>query len=407
MKFKIILLLSILTINTFSQTKFLKGYFINNNDQKTECLIKNVDWRNNPTEFEYKFNENETSKINTINDVKEFCINENVKYIRQIVDIDISSDNIQNYSTQREPIFKNQKVFLKVLVEGTNNLYLYDAEYAPRLFFSNKNVPIQQLIYKNFYESSENTTNSLTNSDYKKQLYINVKCPTDNSSVLNNLEYNTSDLIKYFLKVNNCQGDTTTKAVSIDKKTKINFKAVISLNNSSLNLNSKYGLLSGKYELNKVSNFGFGFEIEFLLPFNNYSWSSFIQPAYNNYNAEKDIIVHNDIFVYNYSTKSTFKYIQIPIGIRKYLFLNSNSKLFFDLIYNQIFPNYSSKVEVNGLEFLDFSNIRQNFAFDIGIQYKKFNLDFRYYTKLELDTSDSGNSYKFSNTSINFKYLLF
>jgi len=42
----------------FSQIHFEKAYFINNNDLKTECLIRNVDWRNSPTTFEYKTDAN-------------------------------------------------------------------------------------------------------------------------------------------------------------------------------------------------------------------------------------------------------------------------------------------------------------------------------------------------------------
>ena len=40
-----------------AQTKFEKGYFVDNSGQRTEVLIKNLDWKNNPTEFEFKKNE--------------------------------------------------------------------------------------------------------------------------------------------------------------------------------------------------------------------------------------------------------------------------------------------------------------------------------------------------------------
>lgn len=35
--------------NCFSQVTFENGYFIGENTEKTEALIKNVDWKNNPT----------------------------------------------------------------------------------------------------------------------------------------------------------------------------------------------------------------------------------------------------------------------------------------------------------------------------------------------------------------------
>lgn len=54
---KQILVLALITISQFdsyAQIIFENGYFINELNQKVECFIKNIEWRNNPTEFEYK-----------------------------------------------------------------------------------------------------------------------------------------------------------------------------------------------------------------------------------------------------------------------------------------------------------------------------------------------------------------
>ena len=40
----IILSIIITSINCYSQIKFEKGFYIDNDGQKTECLIKNIDW---------------------------------------------------------------------------------------------------------------------------------------------------------------------------------------------------------------------------------------------------------------------------------------------------------------------------------------------------------------------------
>ena len=42
---------------SFSQITYQPGYFINNSGSKTECLIKNVAWKDNPVEFDYKLSE--------------------------------------------------------------------------------------------------------------------------------------------------------------------------------------------------------------------------------------------------------------------------------------------------------------------------------------------------------------
>ena len=75
------LLITILSFNCYSQISFEKGYYIDNSNQKTNCLIKNIDWKNNPTQFEYKLSENSESKKKTIESIKEFGINNISKYI--------------------------------------------------------------------------------------------------------------------------------------------------------------------------------------------------------------------------------------------------------------------------------------------------------------------------------------
>lgn len=119
------LLITISTLNSYSQVSFEKGYYIDNTNQKINCLIKNVDWKNNPTEFEYKLAENSEPKKTTIKTIKEFGIDNISKYVRSTVNIDRSSESINNLSNDKNPIFKEEELFLKVLVEGKATLYQY------------------------------------------------------------------------------------------------------------------------------------------------------------------------------------------------------------------------------------------------------------------------------------------
>lgn len=77
----VFILTAILSLNCYSQISFEKGYFVDNNNQKTTCLIKNIDWANNPTEFEYKLSKNNETKKLTIKLVKEFGVNNTSKYL--------------------------------------------------------------------------------------------------------------------------------------------------------------------------------------------------------------------------------------------------------------------------------------------------------------------------------------
>ena len=77
MKKQLLFLLTIiLSFNCYSQISFEKGYYINNSYQKTNCLIKNIDWKNNPT--------------------------------------DRSSEIMDDLNNDKNPTFKEEKLFLKV-----------------------------------------------------------------------------------------------------------------------------------------------------------------------------------------------------------------------------------------------------------------------------------------------------
>lgn len=59
MKKQIITILAIFLANlVFSQKLYVQGYFVNNNGEKTECLIDNKDWESSPNEIYYKLTEN-------------------------------------------------------------------------------------------------------------------------------------------------------------------------------------------------------------------------------------------------------------------------------------------------------------------------------------------------------------
>lgn len=84
-------LIFILSFNIYAQIKFEKGYFIDNNNFKTECLIQNLDWLNNPAKINYKLNESSEASEQSINTIKEFSVN-TTKYIRFSLNIDKSSE---------------------------------------------------------------------------------------------------------------------------------------------------------------------------------------------------------------------------------------------------------------------------------------------------------------------------
>lgn len=130
--------------HAFSQIAFENGYFINDEGQRIDCLIKNIDWRSNPTKFEYRMSADAPTQEASIATVKEFGINGDSKYVRATVEIDRSPRDIQNMSSKKEPQFLTEQLFLKVLIEGAATLYQYTEADLVRYFYKVKDSGIQQ-----------------------------------------------------------------------------------------------------------------------------------------------------------------------------------------------------------------------------------------------------------------------
>lgn len=209
------LLTAILSSSCYSQIAFEKGYYIDNTNQKTNCLIKNIDWKNNPTEFEYKISENSESEKTTIKSIKEFGIDTISKYIRTTVNIDRSSENINSLSTDKNPLFQEEELFLKVLVEGKSNLYEYVDGSLKRYFYNKADSTIEQLIFKS-YLTPENDI--AKNNRFRQQLWVDLKCPNFTDIEIENIKYKKNDLVRFFTEYSECYNEKLINFSTNQKK---------------------------------------------------------------------------------------------------------------------------------------------------------------------------------------------
>jgi hypothetical protein len=106
-------LLALFCINSYSQIVFENGYFINESNQKIDCLIKNIDWEYNPGKFEYKLLQDDFVRTAEIQDVNEFGIYGVSKYIKAKVKIDRSGNELDKMDYEKNPIFRRKPYSLK------------------------------------------------------------------------------------------------------------------------------------------------------------------------------------------------------------------------------------------------------------------------------------------------------
>ncbi len=376
-------LIIILSINSNSQTLFESGYFINESGKKKICLIKNIDWLNNPTNFEYKLSNSSHIQTATIDSIKEFAIDGVSKYVRATVDLDKSSDMLDELSTERNPIFEKKKLLLKVLIEGKASLYSYVKGNSRIFFFKTNNMDFNQLIYKRYLIDGKIRQNNL----FRQQLYNHLKCQAISQKEIKTAKYHKNSLLQLFEKYNEYSQSDYHKFENQHRKDLFNLSVIASINSNNLYIKN---LLTEEKTINLDNkiNLKFGFETEFILPYNKNKWGIVIQPSYQHYSSDK--LTQNN---YGYDgamdlTKIEYKSIELPIGLRHYLFLNNDSKIFVNILYELDFTSNSSILIDRGYSSIHNSlevKSGTNLAFGVGFKYlNKLSVELRYKTEREL-----------------------
>ncbi len=412
MKKKLItLLIFAISLTNYAQIKFEKGYFINNANKKIACFIKNIDWRNNPTAFEYKLSNNEKPKIGNIINVKEFGVYGYSKYKRFVVDIDRSSNKLSELSNIRTLSFKEETIFLKVLIEGDADLFLYENNSLRRYFYKTKKIKIEQLAFKQFYNKDGDIQK---NERFKQQLWINLTCDGVSKKGIQNMGYNEVDLTKLFSRYNQCSDKNYVNKDTQKKRDLFNLTLRPGISQTKL-LIDNLTYISNFYdrveffktEFDNKFVFRFGIEAEFIMPFNKNKWAIFIEPTYKSYKTEKKQNQQiNLIETRVKNVKVDYKYIELPIGVRYYFFLNKKSKIFINGAY---VINHSINSVIDDDTLYTFNiKANANFVFGLGYNYNnKFSLEIRAATNRGLLRDNLSWYTKYKSTSIIVGYTIF
>jgi len=403
---------------TNAQINFEKGYFISNDGKKNECYIKNLDWSNTPTSFKYKIQpEDSDIKTESIATIQEFSINNECTYQRFKLKVDRANDivngDLRETTRDGNPKWSEETIFLKVLVEGDAILYSYTEGSTNKYFYSTKTIPTEQLIHVSYLNNDGDDIRE--NNEYKNQLLNNVKSSTTTEKDIQNLKYKKTDLTNYFKKYNNINSASSAKG---DAKTnKKHFFIKVTPGLSFVSLSTKNNInwqLNVEFD-NKIT-FKIGAEAEYVIPFNKNKWSLFTNPTYQKYENEKNYSTPSNSVIENpeipYNVTIDYSSIQLPIGIRHYIFLNQNSKIFINAIYS---------FEINGNTKITYTKLTPgstgkavfesisdtNLAFGLGYSFKsKFSVEARFNTKKEL-MNYSNYSAKYNAMDFVFAYTLF
>ncbi len=389
----LLLLLTFSSIICYSQINYETGYFINNSNQKVDCLIRNVNLKINPTEFEFKLTEDAEIQKASIQTIQEFHIYGKFKYIRQNVMIDQSEKSIDKLSRERKALLEEQEVFLRVLIEGKASLYSFENSKFKRFFYSLDDSKIEQLIFKEYLNDDRKISQ---NNMFKQQLLDDLKCSTIKKQDAENVNYRKNELITFFVKYNECNNTEFTNFEEKQKRDLFNLNLRPGINSASLSIENSTSR-SNAVDFNDKIGFRFGIEVEFILPIYNNKWAFTIEPTYQYFKTKETIT--SSFATRNFEVD--YKSIEVPVGIRHYIFLNKNSKLFINGAF--VF-DLSSNSSINELTIGNSSN----FAFGLGFkQNDKYSIELRYQPNRNILTDYVFWSSNYTTASVIFGYTLF
>ncbi len=390
-----------------AQILFEKGYFVDDNNQRIDCLIKNIDWKNNPIDFDYKLTSDGNVQKGTLQNVKEFGIEGEIKFVRAEVKIDRSSSVTANLTTTKEPIFKKELLFLKLMVSGKANLYEYEDGNLRRYFFSVDNNPIEQLVFKLFVSSDGMLGR---NNQFKQQIFLAMRCSSIDKKIVEGLEYTKQSLNSFFVDYNTCNNVAVVNYNEKKKRDLINLSIRPRVTNASLEINNAF---ASAYDMNYGSktNIDFGVELEFILPFNKNKWALAVEPTYRTFNAEARRPRPNNLSG-EFVGKVDYNSIEVPISVRHYFFLNKNSKIFANFSYILDFSmkaNFEILSATNQVASFGVIDLETGSNFGLGVGYKfrdKYSIEFRHHTKRQVMNNSSWDS-SYNANSIIFGYTIF
>ncbi|OIQ28812.1 MAG: hypothetical protein BM564_08595 [Bacteroidetes bacterium MedPE-SWsnd-G2] len=404
MKSKLLLLTFLLfNFSLTAQISFEPGKIVLNSGETIACLIKNYDWSNNPSEITIKKEDKGIEEKFAIKDIKAFEITEVSKFVRATVDIDKSSNMPKDIDYEKQPKFEKERVFLKVLIEGTASLYYYRDGNMIRYFHLTKNQVIKQLIHKKYLKGNAEV---YENNHYKQQLWNSFQNSCIKQNQIVNADYRKKSLEKLFNAYNTCEDANYVIKENTQNKYNFNLGLKAGVQFNSLSMNNQESGHNFDTNWDKETSFRIGLEAELVFPFNKNKWAAFIEPTYQSYSSEKEIIYYNSFSIIKTAIMTIdYSSIEIPIGFRHYMFLNENSKLFLNLgLKADLTIKGDLHSDPENLVDLDISS-QTNIVFGFGYKFKdKFSAEVRMQTNQEL-LGDYISWYSdYSGTAIIFGY---
>lgn len=387
--------LLLFSVSLCAQVRFEQGFIVDESGQRKDCFIRNIEWANNPGSFQYTLTENGEVLKGSLADVREFGIGQELWYIRATVQVDRSSDRVSNLSVSQEPEYSEETHFLQVLADGSKRLYSFQDGDLRRYFMQTAAGEIVPLVWKRYLDG----TRVAQNPKFRLQLMDSLTCASITQDQILKTAYTGKNLQKLFHQYNTCMGG---KAIVYGRKTNTggDYNLSVRAGLAATNVKLNYGAYSNtNHEFDSKFTARFGVEMEYVMPILRNKWAVIFEPGVLFYKNEEEYRT-NQIARINYTS------LELPVGIRYYLYLSERNKLFLNGVFNPGFAINSTKfftstgeVEVKP---------EPNLSLGGGLQVAgRFSVELRHNLNRSLSSKYVSWDSKFGSTALMLGYKLF
>jgi hypothetical protein len=186
-----------------AQDNFVPGAVINFNGDTIKGSVNDQRWDQTPVAIQFKNSSGETISYSPKN-IQGFVVTGKSLFWSKIVSYDSTSNNPQNLPESRQPQFKNEQVFLQVIVSGKTSLLKFKEKSRMHFFMMTENF-IEELVNHRYYMLRNGSGVILSNQIFVEQL----KKAFADCSVTIKPSYRESDLMKLFVQYNACKNSPT------------------------------------------------------------------------------------------------------------------------------------------------------------------------------------------------------
>jgi hypothetical protein len=367
------LIFSLLCLSINAQNNFEKGKIVIDDGTIIDSYIGVYSWQTFPAELDYKIDLTSSKESISSSLIKAVYLDNGVKFFKKTIEVDISSNKTEKLDNRFEIESEIKTIFIKQLVEGSANLYIYSGIEKPIFFYETLDQKLEQLEFKKYLVRPSKIN---YNKNYLLQLQKYVSCDKDSKP---NVNYSVNELTNYFQENNKCNGDESSEIVKV--KFPLVVKVIFGVNSSKVTTENSMILGPNSLDFQNNISLVFGLEIESPIPNKTKDYfSPFISVTTRSYNTIQEVR----------SVDFDIKYFGMELipGMRYYINLKTQNYLFTDigLVFNfKLSETIDSSLFSDSDEVSFFSTNKPIFAFGGGYKMNKISVALKYYLPINFE----------------------